>query len=132
MLLLACVMCGCKTQYVPVETVRTVESGELRAERVTDSVVNDRFVYVNGDTVIIYKWRDRWHTMTQHDSIYINKTDTISVPYPVEHPLTKWEKLKIEYGGLAIMTTILTIVVLTIYLLRFCYSKKSIIQYNIE
>ena len=28
--------------------------------------------------------------------------DTIPVPYPVEAKLTKWEKLKIDIGGLAI------------------------------
>ena len=100
--LLMCVMCGCRTQYVPVETVRTEHVDRLNTEYVTDSVVNDRFVYINGDTVFIYKWRDRWHTEIKHDSIYINKTDTISVPYPVERKLSKWERTKMDFGGAAI------------------------------
>ena len=83
LLLLMCVMCGCKTQYVPVDTVRTEYVDRVNTERVTDSVVNDRFVYINGDTVFIYKWRDGWRTETKHDSIFIEKTDTIIVPYAV-------------------------------------------------
>ena len=103
LLLLACVMCGCRTtQYVPVETVRTEYRDRVNTEYVTDSVVNDRFVYINGDTVFIYKWRDRWRTEIKHDSIYINKIDTISVPYPVERKLTKWENTKMDFGGAAI------------------------------
>ena len=101
MLLLACLMCGCRTQYVPVETVRTEYKDRVNTEYVTDSVVNDRFVYINGDTVFIYKWRDRWRKEIKHDSIYINKTDTISVPYPVERKLTKWERTKMDFGGIA-------------------------------
>ena len=124
LLLLACVMCGCRTQYVPVETVRTEYKDRVNTEYVTDSVVNDRFVYINGDTVFIYKWRDRWRTETKHDSIYIEKTDTIIVPYAVERKLTRWEKVKNKVGGAAISFTLFSVLVLLYYLLRFCYSRQ--------
>ncbi|MDE6649303.1 MAG: hypothetical protein K2K45_05175 [Muribaculaceae bacterium] len=109
MLLLACVMCGCRTRYVPVETVRTEYKDRVNTEYVTDSVVNDRFVYINGDTVFIYKWRDRWRTEIKHDSIYINKTDTISVPYPVEKIVEVerdpawWELGLMAFGGVFLL-----------------------------
>lgn len=114
LLLLACMMCGCKTQYVPVETVRTEYVDRINTERVTDSVVNDRFVYINGDTVFIYKWRDRWRTEIKHDSIYINKTDTISVPYRVERELSKWEKAKMDFGGIAFGGVIVAVAVIAV------------------
>lgn len=114
LLMLACLMCGCRTQYVPVETVRIVESGEVRAERVIDSVFNDRFVYIKGDTVFVYKWRDRWRTEIKRDSIYINKTDTIRVPYPVERKLTKWEQAKMDFGGIAFGGVIVAVAVIAV------------------
>ena len=107
-------MCGCKTQYVPVETVRTEYVDRVNKEYVTDSVVNDRFVYINGDTVFICKWRDRWRTEIKHDSIYINKTDTISVPYPVERKLSRWEKIKMDFGGIAFGGVIVAVIVIAV------------------
>lgn len=101
LLLLACVMCGCKTQYVPVESVRTEYKDRVNKEYVIDSVTDTRFVYIKGDTVIDWRDRVKWKEREVHDSIYINRTDTIRVPYPVEKKLTKWEKAKMDFGGIA-------------------------------
>lgn len=101
LLLLACFMCGCRTQYVPVETVRTEYKDRVNTEYVTDSVTDTRFVFIKGDTVIDYRDRVKWREREVHDSIYINKTDTISVPYPVDRELTRWEKVKMDFGGAA-------------------------------
>ena len=106
---LACVMCGCSaTKYVPVETVRTEYRDRINTQYITDSVTNDRLVYIKGDTVYIRLWRDRWHTETKHDSIYIEKHDSVPVPYPVERIVeverkrTWWESLRVNVGGIAI------------------------------
>lgn len=99
--LLACLLAAGCTKYVPVETVRT-EYRDRDIERlVTDTVVNDRFVMVKGDTVIDY--RDRWHKSTEyvHDTCYVERTDSVPVPYPVERPLSRWEKAKMDFGGIA-------------------------------
>lgn len=119
MLLMACVMCGCKTtEYVPVETVRAEYKDRVNTEYVIDSVVNDRLVYINGDTVFIYKWRDRWRTETKHDSIYVEKRDTVRVPYPVERELTKWEKAKMDLGGWAFCVVGVALCVAAAWLIR--------------
>ena len=108
---LACVMCGCSaTKYVPVETVRTEYRDRINTQYITDSVTNDRLVYIKGDTVYIRLWRDRWHTETKHDSIYIEKHDSVPVPYPVERIVevererTRWEAFLMVTGGLALLT----------------------------
>ncbi len=91
---------GC-TRYVPAETVHT-EYRDRDVERlVTDTVVNDRFVMVKGDTVI--DWRDRWHKSTEyvHDTCYVERIDSIPVPYPMERKLSRWEKAKMDLGGIA-------------------------------
>ncbi len=115
LLVLLCVMCGCKTtEYVPVETVRTEYRDRVNTEHVVDSVMNDKFVYINGDTVFIYQDRIKWRTEVKHDSVYINKTDTIRVPYPVERKLSRWEQAKMDFGGIAFGGIVVAIIIIAI------------------
>lgn len=94
---------GCtSTRYVPVERVRT-EWRDREVERVvTDTVRDSRVVLVKGDTVVDV--RDRWHrsTVTVHDTVSVERTDTVSVPYPVERQLSRWEQTKMDFGGVAL------------------------------
>lgn len=101
--LLAAVICGCThTVYEPVETVRTEK--DVVTRWLTDTVIqNDtRFIFVKGDTVI--DWRDRWRERIKevHDTVYIERTDSVPVPYPVERELSRWERVKVDYGGFAL------------------------------
>ena len=92
--------------YVPTETVRTkykdrvVEAVRVDTVAMRDSVA----VYVNGDTVRITKYRDRWRTriIERHDTCTLTKTDSVQVPVQVERKLTKWERTKMDAGGIAI------------------------------
>ena len=98
--------------YVPTETVRTeykdrvVEAVRVDTVAMRDSVA----VYVNGDTVKIEKYRDRWRTriIERHDTVNVAKVDSVAVPvevpkpYPVERKLTRWERTKMDAGGIAI------------------------------
>ncbi|WP_289744712.1 hypothetical protein, partial [uncultured Duncaniella sp.] len=79
---------GCTRKvYVPLETVRTEK--DVVTRWFTDTVIqNDtRFIFVKGDTVI--DWRDRWRERIKevHDTLYIERTDTVRVPVPVERKL---------------------------------------------
>lgn len=101
------VLSCCKTtervEYVPVETVkteykdRTVETYD--SVHITDSI----YVAVKGDTTLIYKYRDRWKLKLVHDTAYVNRTDSIVVPYPIERKLSKWEQFKVDYCGYLMM-----------------------------
>ena len=92
--------------YVPTETVRTeykdrvVENLRVDTSFMRDSVA----VYVNGDTVRITKYRDRWRTriIERHDTCTVTKTDSVQVPVQVERKLTRWERTKMDAGGIAI------------------------------
>lgn len=102
-IVVAMLLTGCTTtKYVPVETIKT-ETNEVVKWR-TDTVIesNDRFVYVKGDTVIMTqtRWRDKIKNV--YDTIKIERVDSISVPYPVEKQLSKWERTKVDWGGWAI------------------------------
>lgn len=110
-------ICWVITLLTGCRSVSKVESGERRVERDTvmltkwrtDSVVmRDSVVIVDdGERRVerVVQWRDRLRTVT--DTTYIYRTDSISVPYPVEKKLTKWERLKVDYGGYALVTVII-------------------------
>ena len=105
--LLITLLGSCRTiKYVPVETIKTEYITKTDTFVQRDSIHTRDSIYLHewqqGDTIYrdrhhyhtIYqdRWRDRTHTDT------IMKTDTIQVPYPVEKPLTRWEKFCIDYG----------------------------------
>ena len=96
-------LCGCRqTQYVPVVTI--LHDSIYLTQMQRDSILRYDSVYVadKGDTVWLekykYLYRDRWRV----DTLVSVRTDTVSVPYPVERKLTRWERVKMEAGGVAI------------------------------
>lgn len=112
-------LCGCtRTVYTPVESVRT-EYRDRDIERVvTDTIHDERFVFVKGDTVI--DWRDRWHHSTEyiHDTCYAERIDSIKVPYPVERKLTRWEQTKMDFGGFALGGVVIALCIAVVWLIK--------------
>lgn len=102
---------GCKTVYVPVETVRT--DTLMVSHIVTDSVWVDRYthdsVYIHekGDTVWFEKWHtryvDRWRDRVTHDTIYRSKTDSVTVTREVEKPLTKSQRARLHLANIVLI-----------------------------
>ncbi len=121
-LALLVIFCGCRTQYIPKESVYTEYHDEVNDVIIKDSVVNDKLIYVNGDTVYIQTWRDRWHIETRYDSIYINVTDTIRIPYPVEKIVEV--KSKSLWKDIAKDTVAFLVVALIILLLGYLLTRK--------
>lgn len=135
-------LAGCKTtKYVPVENVRTEYKDRVVTvhDTVRDSVRTFNNVYkhdsmtvmMRGDTVFV----DRWHTLrliklekaTQMrnrvagDSASSVRVDSVRVPYPVERKLTKWERVKMDFGTAAIVIAALAImegIVLAVWWIR--------------
>lgn len=112
-------LCGCtRTTYVPVESART-EYRDRDVERVvTDTVRDTRFVWVKGDTVVDI--RDRWHKSLEyiHDTCYIERRDSVPVPYPVERKFSRWEQAKMDFGGFALGGIAVTLCAAAIWLIR--------------
>lgn len=120
--LLACaamqLLWGCRSvEYVPVPSV-SVDS--VYVDRwMRDSVYLHDSVSVNqwmkGDTVFVdkvvtkYKYKDRW----RYDTVSVLRADTVSVPYPVEKQLSKFEKLKIGvvYVGYVLIFMVFAILI---------------------
>lgn len=112
-------LCGCTTtRYVPVETVRTDYQDKVREVHTTDSVVDTRFVYVKGDTVLGYRDRIKWRDRFIHDTVSVVRTDSIAVPYPVERKLSWWQRTKMDLGGFALACIAVVLCVAVVWCVR--------------
>lgn len=115
LVLLAMAVTSCRSvRYVPVETVKhdSVYVGKV----VRDSVfVKDSVLVVKGDTVTEYRWKYVFKYKNRTDTLYVSRTDTIRVPYPVEAKLTKWQRFKMEAGGYAIALAVILVIAVAGY-----------------
>lgn len=93
------VLVGCASTRPTITNTSSHEqehtNQQSHSETVVDSTLIDRLrevitrndtVYVK-ENVYIYKWRDRQVTDTVRDTLYINNTDTITIPVEVEKPI---------------------------------------------
>lgn len=98
---------GCtRTIYEPLDRV-VYKTDTLRQTNVRiDSIIerDSVAVYVKGDTVRITQYRDRLRWRDRVDTVYKARVDTtrVEVPVAVEKELSRWEKLKMDFGGLAL------------------------------
>lgn len=92
---------SCRTQYVPVETVRT--EYKTRDSIRVDSIYNQDSIYVlvKGDTIYQYRYKYLYKYQYLNRTDTVIKVDSVQVPYPVERKLTRWQSIKMELGGWA-------------------------------
>lgn len=84
-ILLMSAICSCRSvRYVPVETVRSdtvyLNRVQLDSVYVMDSVFIDRA----GDTIREWRYRYIYKYKDKIDTVYVARTDSVQVPYPVE------------------------------------------------
>ena len=94
---------GCKTkEYIKVPSVRTEYVCRTDTFAKLDSIYMKDSVYVfqKGDTVFHNKvvYRDRYHNIYNVKTDTIIKTDSVTVPYPIERQLTKNEQRLMSLG----------------------------------
>lgn len=148
LLLSVTLLCGCRTQYVPVETIKTevvhqTDTVEKKVEvkketntiiregRPEDSVLlaklgiklaaNERLLVIQQEQ--INNLLNDLKEVHYKDSV---RVDSIQVPYPVERKLSRWESIKMEYGGITIGATILAVVAAIIFLVLWIRKKARI------
>lgn len=97
LILLLLLFCGCRTEYIPIESVRY--DSVMIEKLMRDSVYVRDSVYLKekGDT--IYKYKDRFVYVYKNrvDTFFVEKSREIEVPVPVERRLTWWERVKLNY-----------------------------------
>ena len=112
LLILAVCFTSCRTQYIPVESVRT--EYKTRDSTRYDSIYQRDSIYtlVKGDTVYQRRYKYLYRYLTTNRTDTILKSDSIRVPYPVEKQLTRWQILRMELGGWAFGIIILFILII--------------------
>lgn len=119
-IVIATIAAGCRTvtEYVPVESVR-MEYRDRLTERIDSMWLRDSvYVAEKGDTVRIERWRWRERYLYLHDTCYVERTDSVHVPYPVEKKLTRWQQAKMDLGGMAMGAVGLCLLFSVIWLIR--------------
>lgn len=110
---------GCTTtKYIPQETVK-VEYRDREVEKiVADTVRDTRIVWVKGDTIVDVREKEKVKRVEIHDTCYIERIDSVRVPYPVEKNLTTWEKVKMDFGGIAMGGVTIALCAAVIWLIK--------------
>jgi hypothetical protein len=76
------------------------------------------YVKEKGDTVLIEKYKYLYRDKLVRDTMYISKTDSIQVPYPVEKEFTWWLKIKIAITDFVMVVCILVIIFFVLRLFK--------------
>lgn len=95
----AALLCSCKTQYVPVETVRTETERVVDIQRDSIYVLDSVFVREAHDTIYITKWRTEYKEALRVDTLHVFWRDSINHVVEVEKSLTKMQQLKMDVGA---------------------------------
>ena len=117
-LLVTLCLTGCKTvKFVPVPEYHTLYKTRVDTVQRWDSVYfrDSVFIAAKGDTVYLTKthWRERFRNIYHVKADTMMQRDSIRVPYPVEKPLTKWQRWKMNAGGWAMgVAAVLVILVI--------------------
>lgn len=121
MLLFLLLLCGCRTEYVPIESVRY--DSVMIEKLMRDSVFVRDSVYLmeKGDT--IYKYKDRYVYVYKNrvDTFFAEKNREIEVPVPGERNLTWWERVKLNYAEWVIAVLV---AIALVYALRQWLARK--------
>ena len=111
MAVMVVLLSSCKViKEVPVEKIVEKTSYQDRVFRDSMYLHDSIYVEVKGDTV----WRDRYRYLYRdreiRDTVQVTVTDSIPYMVEVEKRLTKWEEIKKDYGGYALLLILLIIV----------------------
>ncbi len=89
---------GCsRIQYVPMETV--VRDSIVFTRISIDTVIYKDSIFIDRSRDTIYKYVSSIRTeyRMQHDTAYIERIDTVMVPYSVEREPTMWDNVKSDF-----------------------------------
>lgn len=106
-------LCGCKqVEYVPVR-IETKDSLYL-TKYVHDSIYveTEKETVTKNDTVYVTNTRYKYKEKVINDTMYVERVDSIQVPYPVEKNLSRWEQTCVNYGGEAIVICVVFLFVI--------------------
>ena len=110
---------GCKP-YKVAQRETVIKDSLYITQRMIDRVLIRDSVYERHvhDTVYKYKERETVRYLSLRDTLYIEKRDSVSVPYPVERQLTKWEAVRMRLGDILLAVFIAGLLYVVVWLIR--------------
>ena len=117
--ILAGLVLGCKP-YRVAQRETVIKDSLYIVQRMIDRVLIRDSVYERHvhDTVYKYKERETVRYLSLRDTLYIEKRDSVSVPYPVERQLTKWEATRMRLGDILLIIVNIGLIYVVIWLIR--------------
>ena len=109
---------SCSTYHKPMETV--VRDSLYITQRMIDRVLIRDSVFERQvhDTIYRYRERETVRYLSLRDTLYIEKRDSVSVPYPVERKLTKWEAARMRMGDILLVSVNIVLIYVVIWMIR--------------
>ena len=110
---------GCKP-YKVAQRETVIKDSLYIVQRMIDRVLIRDSVYERHvhDTVYKYKERETVRYISLRDTLYIEKRDSVSVPYPVERQLTKWEAVRMRLGDILLAVFIAGLLYVVVWLIK--------------
>ena len=99
LLLVLYFFCGCRTQYIPIESVRYDSLFFSKVINNTIYVKDSVYIHEKSDTVFVDKNKYLYVYKDRVDTFFVYRDKEIQVPVPIERKLTWWERLKVDFGG---------------------------------
>ena len=110
---------GCKP-YKVAQRDTVVRDSLYITQRMIDQVLIRDSVYERHvhDTVYKYKERETVRYLAMRDTLYVERMDSVSVPYPVERELTKWEATRMRLGDISLAVFIAGLIYVVVWLIK--------------
>lgn len=98
---------GCKTRYVPIETIQTEKEFVDRWQRDSVYLHDSIWIEKKGDTLWMEKYKTVYKEVVKRDSVFITDSVRVQVPYPVVevqevNRLHHWQIVLMCLGGVLI------------------------------
>ena len=110
---------GCKP-YKVAQRETVIKDSLYIVQRMIDRVLIRDSVYERHvhDTVYKYKERETVRYLAMCDTLYIERRDSVSVPYPVERELTRWETARMRLGDISLIVFIAGLLYVVVWLIK--------------
>ncbi|MCF2604857.1 hypothetical protein JQM84_14360 [Parabacteroides distasonis] len=110
---------GCKP-YKVAQRDTVIRDSLYITQRMIDRVLIRDSVYERHvhDTVYKYKERETVRYLAMRDTLYVERRDSVSVPYPVERELTKLEVTRMRLGDILLVIVNIGIIYVVIWMIR--------------
>lgn len=107
-----------RTVYVPQTSIQRDSIYLTQYKRDSIYMHDSIFQWLKADTMYIERWHTKYIERLSTDTLYLEHNDTIREPYPVEKPLTFWQRNFMSIGKVSIGMCGGILIAILIYIIR--------------